>query len=74
MLTTITGMYDQGKITFLEEPPVKSKAKVMITFLTDEKTETTPMAEKRILGSLAGKIKVPDDFDEPLEDLKDYMY
>lgn len=24
-------------------------------------------------GSLAGKIKMSDDFDEPLEDLKDYM-
>jgi hypothetical protein len=24
-------------------------------------------------GSLAGKITMSDDFDEPLEDLKDYM-
>jgi hypothetical protein len=28
---------------------------------------------KRVLGGLEGKISVPDDFNEPLEDLKDYM-
>lgn len=30
--------------------------------------------KKRRLGTLAGKIAIPDDFDEPLDDLKEYMY
>jgi antitoxin (DNA-binding transcriptional repressor) of toxin-antitoxin stability system len=28
---------------------------------------------KRKLGSAKGKIKISEDFDEPLEDFKDYM-
>ena len=42
-------------------------------------TEQHPLAEKSIkkgvrMGSLAGKgYKIPDDFDAPLDDLKDYM-
>ena len=27
-----------------------------------------------VLGRLRGSIKVPDDFDEPLEEMKEYMY
>ncbi len=30
-------------------------------------------ANKRPFGILKGKIKMADDFDEPLEDFKDYM-
>jgi len=30
--------------------------------------------QKRPFGSLKGKIGIPDDFNEPLDDLKDYMY
>lgn len=30
--------------------------------------------KKRRLGTLAGKIAILDDFDEPLDDLKEYMY
>ncbi len=41
------------------------------TNLTSEQKESL---EKRYgYGSLAGKIIMSDDFDEPLEDLKDYM-
>ena len=32
-----------------------------------------PPKKKRPLGLLKGKIHIPDDFDEPLEDFKDYM-
>ncbi len=70
MLTTIQGYYDQGKIILEEEAPVHTKTKVMVTFLTDINVNVKP---KRILGSLKGKIEMPNDFDEPLDDLKDYM-
>lgn len=72
MLTTVKGIYDNGKITLTEDPPIKEKkADVIITFLPEK--QITPAASKRILGGLEGKIAVPDDFNEPLEDLKDYM-
>jgi hypothetical protein len=71
MLTTIKGIYDKGRITLAEEPPVKTKADVMVTFLDTENGEATK--SKRKLGGLEGYVKLPEDFNEPLEDLKDYM-
>ncbi|MFC3199911.1 DUF2281 domain-containing protein [Parapedobacter deserti] len=73
MYTAIKGIYENGKITFTEEPPVKSKAEVMITFLTgQDSAEKAPKGKVKI-GLLEGKIKLPEDFNEPLDDLKDYM-
>ncbi len=63
MFTTIKGIYDEGKVILTEEPPIKSKADVMVTFLTEEKNEIKK--PKRILDSSGGKNSVPDDFDEP---------
>jgi hypothetical protein len=71
MLSTIKGYYDQGQIILEETPPVKSKTEVIVTFLTEgtEKGAT----KKRKLGGLEGQVPLPDDFNEPLDDLKDYM-
>ncbi|HAL82123.1 MAG TPA: hypothetical protein DCO83_07710 [Mucilaginibacter sp.] len=71
MLTTIKGYYDHGQIVLEEIPPVKTKTEVMVTFLTQERAENRP--SKRKLGGLEGKVIIPDDFNEPLDDLKDYM-
>ena len=72
MLTTVKGVYDHGKITLTEDPPIKEKkADVIVTFLPQEKNIDS--TSKRVLGGLEGKISVPDDFNDPLEDLKDYM-
>lgn len=70
MLTAIKGYYDKGKIIMNEAAPVKSKTDVIITFLTKD-DEAKPA--KRIPGGLKGKVSLPDDFNEPLDDLKDYM-
>ena len=70
MLTAIKGYYDKGKIIMNEAAPVKSKTDVIITFLTKEDETTTG---KRIPGGLKGKVSLPDNFNEPLNDLKDYM-
>ncbi len=71
MLTTIKGIYNQGKIILNEEPPVQTITEVMVTFLTDKKVEIKQ--DKRKLGGLEGKVPLPNDFNEPLEDFKDYM-
>jgi hypothetical protein len=73
MLTTVKGVYDHGKITLTEAPPVKTRADVMVTFLSPDEKNTVKQKQKIILGMLEGKIKLPDDFNEPLDDLKDYM-
>ena len=67
MLAAIKGYYEKGKIILKEDAPVKSKTDVIVTFLTEEAT-----AGKRIPGGLKGKVSLPDDFNEPLDDLKDY--
>lgn len=71
MLTTIKGYYEQGHIVMEEEAPVQKRTQVIITFITDETGLENP--KKRMPGALKGKVTIPDDFNEPLEDLKDYM-
>ncbi len=66
MLTTIKGIYENGKIVLDETPPTKNKQKVVVTFL--DEMQPSP-DEKRYLGSLKGKIGIPDNFNEPLDDL-----
>ena len=73
MLTAIKGVYDNGTVILSEDPPLKTKADVIVTFLTDNKEQTGNNGQKIILGLLEGKIDTPDDFNEPLDDLKDYM-
>lgn len=70
MLTAIKSYYENGKIILSEEAPVKEKTEVMVTFPTEERQEMLP---KRKLGISEDKLTTPDDFNEPLEDLKDYM-
>jgi hypothetical protein len=70
MLHAIKGYFEKGQIIMEEEPPVQSKTEVIITFLT-EKTE--PVVGRRMPGGLKGKVSIPDDFNDPLDDLKDYM-
>ena len=69
MLTTIKGYYEKGRIIMSEEAPVQSKTEVIITFLTEQINQ--PFGRQP--GGLKGKISLPDDFNAPLDDLKDYM-
>jgi len=69
MLTAIKGYYEKGQIIMTEDAPVQNKTEVIITFLT----ENSINKGKRIPGGLKGKISIPDDFNVPLDDLKDYM-
>jgi hypothetical protein len=43
----------------------------MITFLTENLKSGEQ--KKRMPGGLKGKVTLPDNFNEPLDDLKDYM-
>jgi hypothetical protein len=69
MLKAIKGYYEKGKIILQEDAPVKSKTDVIVTFLSDAQEEKSG---KRIPGGLKGKITIPDDFNAPLDDLKEY--
>ena len=71
MLTTIQGYYEKGRIILKEEAPVTEKTDVMVTFLTEKGNNNNN--RKRIPGGLKSKVSLPDDFNDPIDDLKDYM-
>jgi len=72
MITAIRGYYDEGKVILIEKPPVKARTEVVVTFLTDE-SKPPINSLKRMPGGLKGKVTIPDDFDEPLDDLNEYI-
>ena len=71
MLTTIEGTYENGQVIFKEIPPIRKKSKVLVTFI--EEPEAIFPLKKRPLGTMRGTIKMSDDFNDSIEDLKDYM-
>jgi hypothetical protein len=72
MLTTIKGVYNQGQIILDETPTnVTEPIEVYVTF-TEKKEPATK--KKMEFGFGKGMVTyMSDDFNEPLEDLKDYM-
>ena len=69
MLTTVKGTYSNGQIILHETPPLQEQTEVIVTFLE----KTPPSGKPRKAGSLAGRGSLPPDFNEPLDDLADYM-
>ncbi len=73
MLSAIKGTYQNGQVILEEPAPTNKKVPVLVTFLEKEEQQHLNIKPERIIGSLAGKISIPDDFNEPLDDLKEYM-
>lgn len=71
MLTTVEGVYKNGKVILKESPPVKNTSKVLVTFIVDENLKS--LTQKRILGSMAGTIDTANDFNDNLDDLEEYI-
>ncbi len=68
MLKTVKGIYENGQV-ILDEPLATTRAKVIVTVIE----ELEPMPPKpRKAGSMRGTFIIGDDFNEPLDDLKDY--
>lgn len=76
MYTAIKGTYENGQVILEEPPPTRQKAKVVVMFLGDEEHPDSPtrFSTGVRLGSLAAQgYRIPDDFNEPLDDLAEYM-
>lgn len=71
MQTVIEGIYENGKVTLDHKPDVAVKTKVKVIFEEVEATMNPPA--RRPFGIGKGTIELAPDFDEPLDDLKDYM-
>jgi hypothetical protein len=71
MLTVIEGVYENGQIVLERTPKPGTKAKVMVIFEEAGEPESTPA--KRPFGIAKGTIQLSSDFNDPLDDLKDYV-
>ena len=61
------------KISSLPEDVRKQVLELIDRLMKDRTQKSDPTPPKRKLGLLKGKIKISDDFDAPLDDMKDYM-
>ncbi|SFQ43140.1 DUF2281 domain-containing protein [Parafilimonas terrae] len=72
MLSTIKGVYNKGQIILEEHPEINKPVEVLVTFTEDihKNNEKKPL----VFGALKGSVLyMAPDFNEPLEDLEDYM-
>lgn len=72
MTTAVFGTYQNGQVTLDEALPITTKkAKVIVTVVEELGNETAMPTRK--LGLLKGQILTEDGFNDPLDDLKEYM-
>lgn len=72
MLTFIEGTYENGQVVLKHPPEIPTKTKVVVIF-EEALVETPQPKTKRPFGISKGAFTLSPDFDEPLDDLKDYM-
>lgn len=74
MYTAVKGTYENGVLTLEETPPTAEKSEVVVLFMNEEKPLAPEKEAKGVrLGSLVHKgYQIPEDFNAPLDDLKDY--
>jgi len=70
MPVTIKGFFENGKVKLVEPAPTKENVPVTVTFPEPEKSLKKNEVK---FGSLAGKITVPENFDDEMDELKEYM-
>ena len=71
MLTSVKGFYENGHVVLEELPKTNERMEVIITFTQEIKEQPK---QKRQAGFAKGIVKyMSPDFNEPLDDLKDYM-
>lgn len=68
----INAIYEGAVFKPIQPIPVKEDYEVVITFIKPVKNEgKIPLSELR--GKWKGKVWMADDFNEPLEEMKEYM-
>jgi hypothetical protein len=72
MLIAMEGTYKYGQIVLKHPLKTTVKTKAMVIF-EEEKAENSKSKDKRPFGISRGAFTMSPDFDEPMEDLEDYM-
>ena len=73
MLQVIKGYYDHGTIVLEEQPCTKEKIAVLVTFVGEDIISNTQKKGGVIIGGFEGLVTIPNNFDEPKEDIKEYV-
>jgi predicted DNA-binding antitoxin AbrB/MazE fold protein len=69
----IEAIYDGTDFKPMQPIPVKENYKVVITFIEPVKKDGIKLPRSTAKGVLKGKVWMSDDFNEPLEEMKEYM-
>lgn len=74
MARVLEAVYEDGVFKPLEDPGLSDHERVIIE-IKDKAGERqqSQRPKQRIFGSAKGLIKIAEDFDEPLEDFREYM-
>jgi len=72
MSRTLAAIFEDGVLKPLEDPGLVEHELVEVEITRKPQEEAAPRRQ-RVPGSAKGLIKMADDFDEPLEDFRDYM-
>lgn len=70
-MLTVQGIYQKGQLILEQPVDTRKDYKVLVTFVDEVGSE--PTAGRRVFGTLKDVLKTPNDFNEPIEDLKEYM-
>jgi hypothetical protein len=74
MYAAIKAVHENGQVILQKPPPTAEKTNVIVMFIKDAAVNIPSPAKGVKIGSLAGKgYKIPDDFNQPLADLREYM-
>lgn len=75
MYKSISGIFENGVLTLNETPPTTNKTKVVVLFLEEMEVpgKRQPGGLTRLQHLKEKHMSLPDDFNEPLDDLKDYL-
>ena len=71
-----TAYYENGRIIPIGNPIIPERRKLVITVLDEDiepHVQESKITRATFLGCMKGKIRMSDDFDEPLEEMRDYM-
>ena len=78
-MQSIRAIYDGNIFTPIQPVPIKGNCEVIITFLESAEKDTAHINQSEklprsgALGLWRGKVRMADDFNEPLEEMKEYM-
>ena len=77
MYTAIKGIYENGVLRLLEPVPDIKRAEVVVTFLREDvinaQKARKPGGLLRLKKNKGKRLDIPVDFNDPIDELKDYM-